>query len=125
MTRYPELNNDPIRRPKEIALILHVSLSVVKQLMKSGALPKIRVSPRCVGVLQSDIDIYLQNNNDPIRRPKEIVLILHVSLSVVKRLMKSGALPKIRVSPRCVGVLQSDIDIYLQNQRTQKKPFES
>jgi predicted DNA-binding transcriptional regulator AlpA len=67
---------------------------------------------------------YPELNNDPIRRPKEIVLILHVCLSVVNDLMKSGALKKIQISPRCVGVLQSDIDAYLQNQRTQKKPFE-
>lgn len=64
-------------------------------------------------------------NTDPIRRIKELTTIFNVSRTVINKLLKSGALPKIQISARCIGVLQSDIDAYLQNQRTQKKPFES
>jgi excisionase family DNA binding protein len=50
-----------ILRPNQIAEILNISKPVICQLMKSGALPKIQLSARNVGVYESDVMAYLAN----------------------------------------------------------------
>ena len=51
-------------------------------------------------------------------RPKELPAKLNVSMATVNRLLAKGALPKIKLSQKCIGVLQTDIDAYLQKNRT-------
>ena len=43
--------------------------------------------------------------------------LLGVHLATINRLLKAGKIPKVKLSPMRVGILQTDIDAYLKNQR--------
>ncbi len=53
-----------------------------------------------------------------ILRTKDIATALNVSKPTACRLLHSGKIPKIQISQKCIGAFQSDVNAYLQNQRT-------
>lgn len=55
--------------------------------------------------------------NEKIIRPTQLADLLGVDKATVSRLMSAGTLPKIQITKRAVGVLQSDFDAYLKNAR--------
>jgi len=55
------------------------------------------------------------NQIDPIRRPKRAAEIMGVSVATYYRLVKTGKLKHIKISPRTSGTPQSSIDELLKN----------
>jgi excisionase family DNA binding protein len=43
----------------EVAVLLHVRRSTVMNLYRRGALPALRISPRCIRFLRADVIAYL------------------------------------------------------------------
>lgn len=50
-------------------------------------------------------------------RPPAVAAYLAISKSLAYKLIKSGELPSVRLSPGAVGVLREDLDAWLQQRR--------
>lgn len=46
-------------RPKEIAAHLSISLSNVRNLIKDGKLPSVRITPDTIGVFRKDVEKFI------------------------------------------------------------------
>lgn len=51
-----------IIRPNQLAVELSCSMAHVWRLLKSGKIKKIQISTRCVGILRSDLDAFIEAN---------------------------------------------------------------
>lgn len=51
-----ETQQDPFLTLRQVAEVLNVSLRYVRTLRQSGALPVVRLSPRCLRVRRIDLD---------------------------------------------------------------------
>lgn len=54
-------------------------------------------------------------NRTLVLRPQQVCSELAISISTLWRLVKSGRIRTIKISPRCTGVLRTDLDIYLDS----------
>jgi excisionase family DNA binding protein len=54
------------------------------------------------------------SNTAQVLRPKTVCLRLEISRSTLHRLVKAGELKTVKLSSRCVGILQADIEAYLE-----------
>ena len=57
-------------------------------------------------------------SDDRILRVAEIAKTLSLSKIAVARLLKSGSIPKVQLTQRAVGALQSNVMQYITNQTT-------
>jgi excisionase family DNA binding protein len=48
-------------RPREIATYLSVSVSTVRNLISSGKLPSVRITPDTIGVFRKDVENYVDS----------------------------------------------------------------
>ena len=60
----PSLSADRLLRVQQVAERLTVSMSTVYGLIDSGALPCVRVSERCVRVLESEVEKYFYGKKE-------------------------------------------------------------
>lgn len=58
--------------------------------------------------------------NDLILSKPQVANLLGVHIATVHRLIKSGAIPHIKISISRIGILRTDIDAYLQSRRVVK-----
>jgi excisionase family DNA binding protein len=58
-------------------------------------------------------------NQSPILRRKELTAYLKISMPTVDRLLRDKVLPKIQLTPKLVGVLKTDVDAYLLQNKAQ------
>lgn len=58
-------------------------------------------------------------NSSPILRRKDLTSYLNVSMPTSDRLLRDKVLPKIQITQKCVGVLRTDVDAYLLENKTQ------
>lgn len=58
-----------------------------------------------------------QTRQSLIIRPNQVAIELGCSIATVWRLLKSGQIKRIRISPRCVGVLRTDLDAFIEASR--------
>jgi predicted DNA-binding transcriptional regulator AlpA len=58
-------------------------------------------------------------DNKTVLRRKDLTSYLNVSMPTVDRMLRDKVLPKIHITQKCVGVLRTDVDAYLLENKTQ------
>jgi excisionase family DNA binding protein len=57
-------------------------------------------------------------NQSPILRRTELPAYLKISMPTVDRMLRDNVLPKIQITQKLVGVLKTDVDAYLLQNRS-------
>ena len=63
------------------------------------------------------LDDHVEDATDPVRSKPYVGRLLACSVRNVDRLIAEGALPVIEISPRRVGIRQSDLDKFIASRR--------
>ena len=97
---------------KEVADRLGAADSAVYAQIRSGALPAIRITPKAIRVLESDLEFYLSSAG-PELTVTEAACHLQLSRSEVYKLIRTGRLPALVRGKTGRRVLKRDLIHYI------------